>query len=208
MSQAKLVILFFVRLALFYAVFLIPWPGVRDAYASGFRVGANFLFRTFGERGRAYFDPLDLTGKGFDAYDTQIVLRNLGTGARGTIPGMNSRLMGYLPMAFAATLILATPVNWKRRVVGLCLGMALMSAFVAFDVWLHLMDVWTDATPLGIYAPPPWGRSLFVAALNVVGRSPVTAYIAPVFVWLLVLIRREDVERWANLPARGRRRLI
>lgn len=203
MSQARLVILFFAKLAFFYAIFLIPWPGVRDAYASGFRTGANLLFRTFGERGRAYFEPLDLTGKGFDAYDTQIVMRNLKTGARGTIPGMNSRLMGYLPMAFAATLILATPVPWKRRAVGLCLGLALMSAFVAFDVWLHLMDVWTDATPLGIYAPPPWGRSLCVAALNVIGRSPVTAYIAPVFVWLVVLIRREDVEKWASLPARG-----
>lgn len=202
MSQVKLVSLFFVKLAFFYAIFLIPWPGVREAYASGFRAGANLLFRTFGERGRAYFEPLDLTGKGFDAYDTRIVMRNLKTGARGTIPGMNSRLMGYLPTVFAATLILATPVTWKRRGVGLCLGMALMSAFAAFDVWLYLMDVWTDATPLGIYAPPPWGRSLFVAALNVVGRSPVTAYIVPVFVWL-VLIRREDVERWAALPFRG-----
>ena len=205
MSQAKLVIWFFAKLALFYAMFLIPWPGVRDVYASGFRTSANLFFRAFGENGRAHFEPLEPTGEGFDAYDTQIAMQNLKTGARGTIPGMNSRLMGYLPMSFAAALILATPVAWKRRGVGLCLGLTLMSVFVAVDVWLHLMDVWTDASPLGIYAPPPWGRSLLVAALNVIGRSPVTAYIAAVFVWLVVLIRRDDVVRWTTTSRSGLR---
>jgi len=196
MRRASLVVtLFFGKLILLYALFLIPWPGVRDAYAAGFRAGGNFLFRTFGDSGRVYFEPMAIAGKGFDAYDTNVVIQNLGKGIRGAIPGINSRLMGYLPTAFAASLILATPIPWRRRWIALCLGAALMSGFAAFELWLRLLETFSNPAEFSLYEWPAWGRTLLAAALAIVGKSPVTAYIAPVFVWIVVALRRDDIRR-------------
>jgi len=195
MRRASLVVgFFFGKLVLLYALFMIPWPGVRDAYASAYRAGGDFLFRTFGGQGRVYFEPLVSSATGFDAHDTQAILHNLTTRARGTMP-MNTRLMGYLPTAFAAALVLATPIPWRRRVLALCLGVALMSTFAAFEMWLRLWEAFTDPSPLALRELPGWGRALLKAVLNVVGRSPVSAYIAPVFVWILTAVRRDDIRR-------------
>lgn len=198
MRRASVVVaLFFGKLILLYALFLIPWPGVRGAYATAYRAGGDFIFRTFSGHGRVYFEPIEVTGEGFKAKDTQAVLHNLKTRARGTMP-MNTRLMGYLPTAFAASLILATPLPWRRRLVALCLGMALMGGFAAFEMWLRLWEAFSDPSPLALVEWSPWARQLLRAVVNVVGRSPVTAYIVSVFVWITTAIRRDDLRRWLN----------
>jgi hypothetical protein len=198
MPLRKVILLFFVKIALFYALFLIPWPGVREAYATLFRAGGNLLFRTIGEHGRVYFEPMEITGSLFSAYDTNVRIENRQKGIRGAIPGINTRLMGYLPTAFGVGLILATPVPWRRRLVALCLGVALISAFLALELWLVLLSTLSNPREFNLVALPPWGRTLLGAVLRVVHSSPVTAYVVPVVVWAIVVIRRSDLRRWSG----------
>lgn len=193
MLPARQVIAFFAKVILLYALLRISWPAVQGVYRAAFCASGTFVFRPFGV-GRVQFEPLPTPPAGRDPYDAQAVLENVRTRARGTMP-MNSRLMGYLPTAFVAALIVATPVGWRRRAWGLLAGVAVMSGFAGFELWLRLLDAFSDASTLAQYTFPPWGRSFLLVVLKVIGMSPVTAYITPIFIWVLLMFRREDWNR-------------
>ena len=171
---------------------------MRGGYAAAFRAGGNFLFRVFGEAGRVYFEPLEMTGKGFDAYDTNVVIHNIRKDIRGSIPGINTRLMGYLPTVFGAAMILATPIPWRRRLVAACLGAALLSGFAALEMWLRLLETFSNPREFALYEFAPWARGLVLVVLKIVHMSPVTSYIVAAMVWILVAVRREDIRDVLN----------
>lgn len=72
----------------------------------------------------------------------------------------------------------------------------MQAAFVGFELWLILMDTFGNPREFNLFAWPDWARSLLAATLKVVHRSPVTAYIVPVVVWVLVAVRKNDLLRW------------
>lgn len=205
MSRRKPIVAFFLKVILFYALLMIPWPGVTAGYGSIFRACGNTVFRTFGSAGRVYFAPISPVPEGKDAKDTSVTLENIQTrGARGTMD-MNSRLMGYLPTAFAVALILATPVPWPRRLWALLWGILLMSGFAGFELALRLLDAFSDKNVLAIFSFGPVGKALLMVLIKVLAMSPVSAYIAPIFVWILVTFRRSDWARLLESPTSPRK---
>jgi len=189
---------FFLKVILFYALLMVPWPGVREGYGYVYRACGNTFFRCFGSAGRVYFAPISPVPEGKDAKDTAVTLENIQTrGARGTMD-MNSRLMGYLPTAFVAALILATPVPWPRRLWALLWGILLMSGFAGVELALRLLDAFSDKNVLTVFTLGSAAKGTVVILLKVLGMSPVTAYIAPIFVWVLVTFRGGD---WAKILA-------
>ena len=199
MTPIKPVAAFFLKVILFYALLVIPWPGVKEGYGYVFRAGGNTFFRSFGSAGRVYFHPITDQPVGKDAKDTAAKLENIKSGARGTMD-MNSRLMGYLPTAFAAALILATPVPWSRRLWALLWGVLLMSGFAGFELALRLLDAFSDKNVLAVFSLGPVGKASVVILMKVLAMSPVSAYIAPIFVWILVTFRRGDWAMLLGLP--------
>ena len=196
MFPLKPVAAFFLKVIIFYALLMIPWPGVMGAYGYVFRACGNTVFRTFGSTGRVHFAPITPVPAGKDAKDTTVTLENIKTrGARGTME-MNSRLMGYLPAAFAVALILATPVPWSRRGWSLLWGLLLMGVFTGLELTLRLVDAFSDKNVLAVFSLGPVAKATVIILLKVIALSPVTAYIAPVFVWILVTFRRTD---WTTL---------
>lgn len=198
MSPSKTIAAFFLKVILFYALLMIPWPGVTQGYGYLYRTCGNIVFRTFGSTGRVHFTPISPVPTGKDAKDTIATLENTKLrGARGTME-MNSRLMGYLPTAFAVALIVSTPVPWPRRGWSLLWGVLLMSGFAGLELALRLLDGFSDKNVLAVFSLGPAAKGMLVILLKVLAMSPVTAYIAPVFVWILVTFRRGD---WAKLLA-------
>ena len=193
---AKRIMGFFGKVIVIYALLMIPWPGVMAAYRYVFCACGNMVFRTFGSTGRVYFAPMTPAPAGKDAKDTTVTLENIKTrGARGTME-MNSRLTGYLPAAFAVALILATPLPRSRRGWSLLWGLLFMGAFTGLEVMLQLLNAFSDKNVLAVFSFGPIAKATVIILLKVVALSPVTAYIAPVFVWILVTFRRMD---WTNL---------
>jgi len=195
MPSLKPLYLFVLKLSVVYGLFLIPWPGVMTAYRAAFCAGGNTFFRTLGGSGRVYFGPREepiTAGK-----DVIARLENVGNRAAGVME-MNSRLIGYLPTGFAISLIVATPVPWKRRAVAVLWGSAAASVFVGVTVWLRLVNAFSDSNPLTVFAFGPFWKGTVVVLLKVLAMSPVTAYIAPVVIWALVCLRREDLVRIAT----------
>ncbi len=197
---------FVLKLSVAYGLFLVPWPGVMTSYRAAFCAGCNTFFRTLGGSGRVYFAPKD--GAITDGKDVAARLENVGTRTAG-IMKMSSRLMGYLPTCFAISLVFATPVSLKRRTIALPWTLVLTSCFVGLTVWLQLVNALSGADSLAVFTFGPFWKGVVVVLLKVLAMSPVTAYIAPVVIWVLVTLRPEDLVRVAshvrgsgNAPAR------
>jgi len=197
MSPLKPVAAFFLKVIIFYALLMIPWPGVQQGYASLFCDAGNLAFRSFGSVGRTRFRVVDPPPANKNAVDFEIKLENIRTRAGGTFePDRNTRKMGYLPAAFTASLVLATPIPWRRRLAAVVWAMGLIVGFVGLQLALQLVDAFSNPDVLNQFELVLWTKRLLSVLLKVVVRSPVTAYIAPVFVWILVTFRRTD---WTTL---------
>jgi hypothetical protein len=180
------IITFFALLALINALLLIPWPWWTDAYARGFRNAANVLFDSIGSQGRVQFEP----GENPAAIEeSQVVLRNLGSGAKARM-AFSCRLTGWLPTALTAALIMATPLPWRRRIAALVAGLVLVHVFIAVRVWILLIKVFSAPDTLAVYSPAPLVRGLVSALADVISISLIGAFLGPLVIWMLVAFLR------------------
>ncbi|MCH8147844.1 MAG: hypothetical protein IH987_07600, partial [Planctomycetes bacterium] len=84
---------FAIRLAIGYALLVVPWPGLNDIYATAFRACGNVLFASFGPSGSVRFVPAEPTENKWDS-ETHLYKRGRDGYWR---MGQNSRYTGYLP---------------------------------------------------------------------------------------------------------------
>ncbi len=199
------------RLVFIYALLMAPWPGVTDAYAAIFRAGGNVIFHNWVSTGVVHFRPLRVS-KG--PADTEIIIKNrigFGRDASGNLfefkwdATCNSRHQGYLPTIALIALILATPIAWRRRWKAMTWGLLLVHLFIALRMAVWLLR-WSHADSVGaLFTLSPLMSSLLQHAAYVVSVSPVTTFIVPVFIWIVVVVRREDLREWraATVPGGG-----
>lgn len=183
--------MFFVRLVLLYAVLVAPWPGVRQAYAVVFRAGATLLFGSFGSVGQVQFEPLadDQGGN-----DVRLICGNRRVPGVFRQASFNSVLGGYFPTAFVTALVLATPLPWPRRWKALLWGLLLINVFVASRVTVVLLQVFDGDDAIALFSLSDfWRRVLEEVAANLI-LAPASHFVVPLFVWILVSLRRSDVE--------------
>jgi len=88
---------------------------------------------------------------------------------------------------------LAAPVTWRRRLLALLAGLVLVNAFVAFRVWLQLINAYSDANALALYSLSPFWKNVLRATVLVVFRAPAAHYVVPMFIWMVVTFRRGDL---------------
>ena len=174
-----------------YGLLLVPWPGLMAGYGTCFRGVANVLFSSVGGTGTVTFE---LFGSEAYAYDTTIVMRNRNLPPRAKASfDIKCLSIGYRPAAFLIALVLATPVPWSRRWWALLWGLLLVNLFVAFRVWLVLLDFFSDATPLAAFTLGPFLKNALTMAKLFLFIDPAMHYIVPAFIWLLVTFRRGDL---------------
>lgn len=185
---------FFLRLVLFYGLLVAPWPGLREAYARGYRAAGNALFGSFGSDGVVRFEPLS---KGREQMDTEIGIGNLRTRPAPKFAQHSTRLTGYLPTAEVVALILATPIPWSRRWKALLWGLLLANGLVALRVTILLLYGFSGDHPCALYSPGPFWSEVLAGAHSVMVVWVSFTYVAPVFIWIVVTFRRGDLQKWA-----------
>lgn len=190
MLPLKRISWFFVCSVFVYALLVAPWHGAQDAYETCFQAGGNLLFGTIGEHGTAKFAP-PTSKRG--THDTLVTLRKLRSPYKMDL-NISSLQVGYRPTVFLIALALATPIPWSRRWKALVLGLLVVQVFIAFRVWLFLVDLLSNENIMAIYSLPPWVKSVLVGVSLVLFRSPAMHYIGPLFIWLGVTFRRGDFE--------------
>ncbi len=193
MNRAKPLLLFFLRLVLLYGLLIYPWPGTRQAYAACFRVGATLLFSSFGSNGQVTFEPYDASKL---PNDVQMTLRNRAIPSASGSAELDSRMKGYYPTAFFVALMLATPIPWARRWKKLLMGIVLVNAFVAFRLYLFLYDAFTGNHFGALFQPSEFWESVHRELTIDLVQAPSSHFIVPLFIWIIVAVRRKDLERW------------
>ena len=176
---------FAIRLAIGYALLVVPWPGLNDIYATAFRACGNVLFASFGPSGSVRFVAADPTE---NKWDTETHLYRQGRADYWRI-GQNSRYTGYLPTITLIVLVLATPVTWSRRGTALFWGLLLVHGFVAIRLAVSLMYGFRS---IGLFIYGPTINRAVDITYEVVAISTVTSHVIPALIWVLVMFRRSD----------------
>lgn len=186
MPAARTIAAFFARLAVTYAALLGLWFIVGGGYGTAFRFAGELVFGSLGPISIRFEEHHDGT-----PMDTNLVLKNAQTGARGQCPA-SSLYLGYLPLAFTAALVAATPLPWGRRGRALLWGLLAVHLYIGFRVGLKLLALLNGEHALAAFSLGQSGDSVvaFVADLFCVALAG--CYLGPILIWMLVSFRRGD----------------
>jgi hypothetical protein len=152
--------------AVLVVLLLAPWPRLGRAFVAFFGAYGNVLVGALdtGDAAPPRFGPPQPGEVGAaDGGEWAVILRS---GDRA-LP-LDTRIIGYTPLAIFLALALATPVPRRRKAIILSGGLAFLLARLAFAVMAPL-----GSTRLGLAA----------ALWTVLIASPVMSYAAPLAVW-------------------------
>lgn len=187
MRTGKPILFFCAKVLALYALLAAPWPGLRESYGAAFRYSCGMVFGTFGPQGIVRFRPMTA---GYEMQDTEIEMVNRRGG--GQRIGYNARYAGYLPTAMFISLVISTPLPWKRRLSAMFWGLLLVHAFILLRVWLLLLFEFRTGSPVGFYDLSGAARLMLRILVEGVSVSPVTSCMVPVVLWILTTFRRQD----------------
>jgi len=190
---------FMVFALLLYALFMIPWPGVRSGYEAVFRGLGNVTFSRFWfwpQSGVRFIDlkgikPGDLAPGApelprTDAFDTLMELRTRGASQVGYMR-TSARYAGYLPIALFLALFVATPMAGRRKFGALLLGLALVHGFILLRLTLTLLaGGFAAEKSFAIFHPNPFWHGVLTRSENVLADNPTMSYVAPALIWFVV----------------------
>ena len=211
MLPPKVIIRFFLLVAVIAAVLLTRWPGVQEGYATCFRWGNNVFFARFwfwSEGTVGFLDPNDpsaaarlspearaMVPPAVGVRDTVMVLENRRVpGAVGFLR-TSSRYLGYVPAAVLIALVSATPVRWTRRLRALLWGLLLVHAFILARVTLPLLKLFGDEEKqYALFSLSPFWMKMLAHLDAVFHQDPTVSFVLPTFIWFMLLFRPSQWE--------------
>jgi hypothetical protein len=184
-----------------FAVLVAPWPGLDSAYGTWTRALGNAVFRWENSRLQVSFGAIPRTR--WHPLDTRITLVNpiaaLPDGRLRTVMlDLDMRGIGWIPTAFLAALVVATPIPWGRRGKALAVGMCAIQAFILLSIAVHILRYSDAAEGIGVLAlGAPWKGAvdgLDETLINQLGAG----FLAATCAWLMATMRWEG---WKALVA-------
>ncbi len=210
MVARRKVIFFFVGLAILYTLFAWPNATVEEAYSRGFVKCAEWLMGVDRDAvidggppdGVYGTDAIVLLYSEYDQdpqHDVRFLIANRSNGRGLQNEKTSSRHLGYMPAAVFLSLVLATPIHWKRRVFALGVGWALVHVFVAARLAMILLHKFHGEEAYCLFHwERPWSVILNVT-YHLTSVVPASIYVVPLIIWITVTFRRED---WDSLLSR------
>jgi len=182
-----------------FALLMAPWPGLHAGYAACFRVANEVAFSLFWMGGDVHFEPHAVAGEAADTY-----VRVVESGGAAWYTLVESRGAGWLPTAVFLALVLATPISRRRKWRALLAGGLLVQLYVVGLLWINLLEGLTKhaarcpARQHGEWLGASWWHESLQTVIVVFRLDPTVFVAVPVLVWLLVSVRRSDLEAWAQ----------
>lgn len=187
-----------------YGVMLVAghWGGIGNAYQKLIQSAGNSLFQEMWSDGLADFqeekDPLQ---KGMDTVIMLVNREELGQ-ARAENRGVNvikvyfsSWQSGFLSTAFLLALILASPVPIRRKLISTGIGLALITLFVLFRLWINLMFSWDENPNLNVVEYSSFSSGLIHFLDGIFVKHIVISFVIPVVLWILITFGKGDLIR-------------
>ncbi len=175
-----------------YVLLVIRWPGVREGYRWFFAETTEIVYGKFGASGVVSCKPAVGQGEA----DLDVMLGKRIKGRIGEAPvAIDTGRTGYVPNAVLITLVLASPISWKRKWRALLLGWILVNIFVIFRTGTMLLYWFISPGPIRLYEFSPLGQRIVAASYEFFFFGPACTCIVPALIWALVTFRTTDFER-------------
>ena len=182
---------FFMKLVLVYVLLWAAWSFLGGAYGGVYRASANVVFTDFSARARAEFSREEDPN---DRRDTRLAITNRLTGARKQV-SISSFEAGYQPMAILIALVLASPINWARRLRVLLAGSVLVQIYSMASLGVLLSNKLLLDPLLRVASPSAWDHAVSSILLGTLAGWPITCCFVPVVTCLLLGFRGDDWNR-------------
>jgi hypothetical protein len=189
--RSKTLFLFLLKSILIYSLLSLPFSFFDEAYGNFYRKVAKTFFGNFRDGGFVAFEE----GK-----QPAITHINVGIyafvrpdGSCDTaVDDINTRYLGYIPTILLISLVLASPVPWRRRLIALVAGLFLVTMLILFKQWISLL--WLCEINMWLKFPhfTGVGKKVLTFFINFIAVSSSTLLYFVVAIWLLVTFRVED----------------
>ena len=180
-----------------YVLLIVPWPGSRDFYGSYLCAVAKTVLSTNSGRRILRFEQVP-KAKRNRTLDTRITVANReqldasGSG-RAVMLDFDSRGIGWMPTALLLSLVISTPIPWRRRAWAVFWGLLAIHAFVLFSLEAYIWNESDTSSGLDLVTFSPFwktvGNGLEETLITQLGAS----FVVPMLVWILVTFRADDI---------------
>jgi hypothetical protein len=133
------------------------------------------------------YDKTILAPKG--AFDTLMLLKNRAQMGDFGMLRTSARMVFYTPVAVIIALFLATPINWRRRLVGLGIGLVLVHFYIYVRLAIDLATGgwgFGSAKPYALFKLSEFWTGILTRVSEVIAENPTVYLGVSVFIWLLV----------------------
>ena len=179
-------------LALFFGLtigLLAPWPGYGRLFGPGFCAFGNAIIVVVGAGGdsapRFSAQAPGPVALGAETTDWTVWLAP----TRGVVPPrpsvpLETRILGYTPLALSLALSLAFAVSWRRKLRMLSIGFGLLLIRLAIAIALPVSRAFSPHPT----APGPISELVWYVLIDL----PAMSYVAPLFAWWIAFTAIRD----------------
>lgn len=186
---------FSVCFAIWYSVVLFSWPITGQAYCAAFRAIGTLIYGSNDWSKEITFESFP---EGYHSHYTRVAIVNpakMKPDGSGPVRNLDldTRAFGWMPLALLLSLVLATPLPWKRR------RRALLWGFICLQTCTILAlgyCIWNESTEIGLVSLSATGKDAFMAVRSMLAGQLMMA--VPVLVWILTTFRQGDFQRNAE----------
>ncbi|HWB60939.1 MAG TPA: hypothetical protein VG733_15695 [Chthoniobacteraceae bacterium] len=189
MFQPKSIALRLALFALLYVALIIPWPGWGVVSGVWFRSIGRTVFAPVSGARKLTFEKVGVEPR---PNVTRIEIENLNLMQEdGSGPvryyDVDALSFAWHPTALVFSLIICTPVPWRRK------GWALLWGFVCIHIAIYALlafNIWIESAEVSLVTFSPTGRHIAEGVRDFLLWQLST--VVPVVIWLLVTFRKED----------------
>ena len=181
-----------------YVFLTAPFPFYDGMYGKIYRSCGSLFFDRFHGNGIARFS------EGSEKKVTRIDIGNItqmdANGQLKTVwVNTETRGFGYLPTVLLISLVIASPVPWRRKIIALVVGVILVTLLVMFRLWLQILYLCEQFPWLNLYDFGETQKKIieFIYQAVVIPINMVLYFV--IIIWLLVTFRKEDLKWFSKI---------
>ncbi len=191
MLSSRTLLLFLLKAIVIYGLLSAPISFYDETYGKLYRNVAGIFFSKFRDSGFVKFKEGKQPATTHVNVGNYALVRPDGT-SRTAYVDINTRFLGYLPTILLISLVLASPVPWKRRLIALAVGLVLVTLLVIFKQWIGLLWLCEESPWLQLTNFTVSGKKLLGSVNTIISVSASTVLYFVVVIWLLVTFNKDD----------------
>ena len=194
MKNFKAVLRFVGIFTFTYIFFLLPQVGFDRKYEKIFRSLGNNIYN-----GKNQEEVIFLKEVQTKEYDTKLYLskkslRDKNDDYKGTIFPMKVRRIGFIATAFLISLIIATPLSWKRKFLALLFGTIGMLFFAMIKLRVIMLHFYAESKWVGLHQAPEEVKRIEFWN-EIFGRSNTNSYYVAIILWFILCFGKKEWQK-------------